>query len=117
VRLTAGGRVFRQPINVRLDPRVKTPAADLTLQFTLSKAVDSAMRRLAAARADLRKALASEAAESAALEARLKVVSDALAPLQGLFESLQEADVRPTAPLEAAVKEALARADAALATS
>jgi hypothetical protein len=34
-----------------------------------------------------------------------------------LFESLQEADAKPTAALEAAVKEALARANAALAAS
>ena len=40
---------------------------------------------------------------------------DAFAPLQALFESLQEADARPTPALEAAVKEALARANAAVA--
>ncbi len=113
-RLTAGGRVSRQPIVIRLDPRVKTPAADLTLQFTLSKAVDAAMRRLAAARADLATRLAGASGDAATLQNSAKAVADAFAPLQGLFESLQEADVRPTAALEAAVKDALARANAVL---
>ena len=115
-RLTVEGRSHRQPIVVRMDPRVRTPAADLTLQFTLTKDVDVAMRRLTAARVNLTKRVA-EASADAALQAQLRAVTDALQPLQGLFESLQEADMKPTAALEAAVKEALARATAALAAT
>ena len=37
VRLTADGQRYTQPITVRLDPRVKTPAAGLTQLATLSK--------------------------------------------------------------------------------
>jgi len=99
VRLTLDGKSYRQPVVVRLDPRVRTPAADLTLQFTLSKAVDGALRRLAAARAE---------------RPSDRAIADALQPLQGLFEALQEADLRPTPALQAAVKDALARAEAAL---
>jgi hypothetical protein len=118
VRLTVSGRAFRQPVVVRLDPRVKTSAADLTLQFTLTKAVDTAMRRLVAARADIAARIAAATGEPAAkLQTTSRALADAFAPLQGLFESLQEADLRPTPALEAAVKAALARADAALAAT
>jgi hypothetical protein len=37
VKLTANGRTYRQPLTVKMDPRVKTLAAGLQLQFTLSK--------------------------------------------------------------------------------
>jgi hypothetical protein len=37
VRLTVEGRTFTQPINLRLDPRVKTPAAGLAQLATLSR--------------------------------------------------------------------------------
>jgi len=116
-RLTVDGRASRQPIVIRMDPRVRTPAADLTLQFTLSKDVDVAMRRLTAARATLTRRVAEASSDPGSLQTQLRAVTDALQPLQGLFESLQEADAKPTAALEAAVKEALARATAALAST
>jgi photosystem II stability/assembly factor-like uncharacterized protein len=37
VRLTVNGRTYTQPLTVRMDPRVKTPAATLARQFALSK--------------------------------------------------------------------------------
>ena len=116
VRLTVGGRSFRQPVVVRMDPRVRTSTADLTLQLKLSKALDGAIRRLAAARADVNTRAASATGDAAApLQAALRTLQDAFAPLQGLFESLQEADLRPTPAVEAAVTAALQRVDAALA--
>ena len=39
VRLTVNGRTYTQPLTVRMDPRVKTPAATLARQFALSKGV------------------------------------------------------------------------------
>ncbi len=39
VRLAVNGRIYTQSLTVRMDPRVKTPAADLARQFTLSKQV------------------------------------------------------------------------------
>jgi photosystem II stability/assembly factor-like uncharacterized protein len=39
VKLTANGQTARQPITVKMDPRVKTPAADLAKQHELSKAM------------------------------------------------------------------------------
>jgi hypothetical protein len=37
VKLTAGGRAYSQPLVIKMDPRVHTPAADLLQQFTISK--------------------------------------------------------------------------------
>jgi hypothetical protein len=38
VKLTVNGRTYSQPLTVKLDPRVKTPAAALQQIYTLSKA-------------------------------------------------------------------------------
>ena len=41
VKLTVGGKAFSQPLTIRMDPRVKASAADLTQQFQIeSKLVD-----------------------------------------------------------------------------
>jgi hypothetical protein len=37
VVLTVNGKVYRQPITVKMDPRVKTATAELSAQFRLSK--------------------------------------------------------------------------------
>jgi hypothetical protein len=39
VRLTANGKSYSQPLTIRMDPRVKTPAADLARQFSLAQQV------------------------------------------------------------------------------
>jgi photosystem II stability/assembly factor-like uncharacterized protein len=104
LRLTANGRVFAQGITVKMDPRVKTPMADLTLQFTLSKKISDLMARLVTARATRPVADATRAA-----------IDAAYAPLTGLFVALQDADVRPTAAVEAAAIAAIAKAEAAIA--
>ncbi len=96
VRLTAGGKTYTQPIQLKLDPRVRTPLADLTIQFKLSKAVDDALRSL-------------EAARAGATPERLQAIQAAAGPLGGLLATLQQADVRPTTATEAAVAAALAR--------
>jgi photosystem II stability/assembly factor-like uncharacterized protein len=36
VKLTVDGRAYARPLTVKMDPRVKTPSADLLQQFTLS---------------------------------------------------------------------------------
>ena len=74
------------------------------------------MRRLVSARTRLTERLAKASGEEAAIvQKQLRAITNAFQPLQGLFELLQEADVKPNAALEAAVKEALNRANAALA--
>jgi hypothetical protein len=100
VRLTVGDRMYRQPVTVKMDPRVKTSVADLTAQFKLSRRLDDAMRQIAEAP----RTPANTAALAAALE-----------PLGDLFTTIQAADAKPTAAQEAAVEKALAKVTAALA--
>ena len=78
LRLTVNGRVYAQGVTVKMDPRVKTPTADLLLQFNLSVKVADAINKRAAA--------------------KLPTVE-----LTELFVKLQDSDVRPTAAVEAAV--------------
>lgn len=58
VKLTVDGKSYTQPITIKMDPRVKTPAAGLAQMFTLSRKVSNLMQQdydaLLAAR-DLRK--------------------------------------------------------------
>jgi photosystem II stability/assembly factor-like uncharacterized protein len=116
VRLTVAGRSYRQAIVIKMDPRVKTPAADLQLQFKLSKAVDDAMRQLAAATEDLRRRAGSAiGAAGVAVGQVSALVQQAYEPLPDLFSRLQGADVRPTTAIETATNAALAKAGAALA--
>ncbi len=49
VKLTAGGQSYTQPLTVRMDPRVKTPALALQQQFTLSKQLYDDVRAAAEA--------------------------------------------------------------------
>jgi hypothetical protein len=118
VRLTVGGRVFRQAVMIKMDPRVKTPSADLALQFQLSKALDDAMRQIADARAALVKRRAGSPGDAGTpLDAAMAALDSAYPPLPELFSTIQEADVRPTASVEAATAGALKAADAAVATA
>ncbi|MEO6222753.1 MAG: hypothetical protein ABIP90_05850, partial [Vicinamibacterales bacterium] len=94
--LTVGSNTYRQPIQLKLDPRVKTALADLTIQFKLSKAIDDALRTLDAARAG-------------ASPERLQGIQSAAGKLAGLLATLQQADVRPTNSTETAVAAALAQ--------
>ncbi|MCA1591978.1 MAG: glycoside hydrolase [Acidobacteria bacterium] len=45
VKLTTGGRSYTQPLNVRIDPRVKTQAAGLRQQYELSMQAYEGMRQ------------------------------------------------------------------------
>src|SRR5262249_41825367 len=45
VKLTAAGRSFVQPLTVKMDPRVKTPANGLAGQFALESRIAEAMNR------------------------------------------------------------------------
>src|SRR5439155_19006269 len=49
VKLTVNGKSYTQPLTVKMDPRVKTPAPGLQRQFTLSKALYDATADVAAA--------------------------------------------------------------------
>jgi hypothetical protein len=115
VRLSVGGQSFRQAVTVRLDPRVKTPLADLSVQLKLSRAVDVMLRRVSEARAGVAAKLAgSSVDDGAALRARMTELQTVSGQLAELFDVLQEADVKPTPAVEAAVAAALTRAEAML---
>jgi hypothetical protein len=116
VRLTVNGRVYRQAVLVRTDPRVRTSAADLRAQFTLSKSLDDAIRALRDARAAVKRRQSNVPAEGAARWHALAAALDAAyEPLPALFSRVQEADLKPTPTTEGAVQTALDRVQTALA--
>jgi hypothetical protein len=49
VMLTVNGKTYRQPLNVQMDPRVKTPTAGLAQQFRLSQELYKDLQSLAPA--------------------------------------------------------------------
>jgi photosystem II stability/assembly factor-like uncharacterized protein len=115
VRLIAGDQTYRQAVVVRLDPRVRTTAADLAAQHALSKSIVTLMRRLDSERAEIERTLAGSTAGSrSALESHLAAVRAAAAPLPALLDAIQSVDGKPTATIEAAVKTAVAKAEAVL---
>ena len=118
IRLTAGGRVYRQAVAVRMDPRVKTPTADLALQFRLSQELDEAMRKIADARTTIERHRAGAAGDTATrLAASAASLADVHAGLTHLFSTVQGADVRPTAVTDAAIDDILQKAEAVLAAA
>jgi hypothetical protein len=136
-KLTVAGKVYTQPLTLKMDPRVKTPALGLSQQFTLSKQLYDGIVAVQAALAELRTLKEQKGAaltgrtdlaeKIAALEGRpagggrgaapdgpdtLNSIGGGLAQLMAL---LQGADVTPTTQLVAAVNErrgALARLEA-----
>jgi photosystem II stability/assembly factor-like uncharacterized protein len=45
VKFTAGGKSYTQPLTIKMDPRVKTSADDLEVQFNLEMKIVDAMKR------------------------------------------------------------------------
>jgi photosystem II stability/assembly factor-like uncharacterized protein len=95
VRLTVDGKSTSQPLTVRMDPRVKTSLAALTLQRQLST-------QLARAATDLARLPDQTAARPL------------IGQLQQLYSSVQGSDVAPTTQLVAATRDRLAAAQALL---
>lgn len=104
VRLTVGGRAIRQALSIRMDSRVRTSLADLTVQRDLGRALD-------AARANVQTAIAAAPAASARPDALIALFAE----LNQLARTLQQADARPSPRLEAAVEAAIERTAAAIA--
>ena len=144
VRLTAGGRTLTQPLTVKMDPRVATPAEGLELQFSLSMRMNEGMRKSASGRDEVRSLrerlrAAAEAAKDGelgkkAVELDQKALAfesggsrlgrrggggDNFAGLNGdfaaLFDILQSADATPTAQAVAACAATEKRMDAVFA--
>jgi photosystem II stability/assembly factor-like uncharacterized protein len=110
VKLTAGGKALTQSLRLMMDPRVKTGAADLQRQFTLSQRLAEAMRENFHALEQVRKARKEhpDDARLAALEGdpeprrpwEKRDEKPALAPwnarLARLYELFQSSDLPPT---------------------
>ena len=138
VRLTVGGQTFTQPLSLRLDPRVTTPAEDLELLASLSRemwdgatAADAAYQEARAMVAELD---AAGTPEAAARKAKIEALAPPPAPggfggfgrrggapsgpptLQSVSQAMmsaamakQEGEVRPTARQIAACEAARAQ--------
>jgi hypothetical protein len=84
VRLIVDGRTQTQPLTVAMDPRVHTPAADLTAQRDFYDAVTQAMEE------------ATEAHEKSEGKAK-EGIATAAAVLSALATDLEACDCAPTA--------------------
>lgn len=103
VRLTAAGQPQRQAVLVRLDPRLRTPPTELAALLKLGRTIH-------AKRAELVAAL-----ERTADAERRGDLRRALDRLNLLFDVVQQADVRPTAAVDAAIAAAMEQAATVLA--
>ena len=89
VRLTVNGRTFTQPLTVRIDPRVTTPAAGLQQQYDLSMQAyngiieSSAMMDEIGKVSDALAAAHSRAGSNAALAKEIEVVQASIRALTG----------------------------------
>ena len=80
VRLTVDGKSYTQPIVVKLDPRVKTPAVALTQLFTLTHTLYDDAANTHAAAVDARALIAKVGSASGNDAATFKAQLDSLAP-------------------------------------
>src|SRR5207237_9258238 len=98
VVLTVNGRKYSQPITVKMDPRVKTSATDLGVQFELSRQLYDEWLQLQ----PINDRLASLRTELPNLKAQAKQEST-ISAIDALGKKLQElagaANQRPGAPL------------------
>jgi hypothetical protein len=120
VRLTAAGRSQVQPLDLRLDPRVRIGPVALGRQFALGRALAEALDRTDRARREIR-AIRDRAKERRdrvpALGAEIDSVRTELerfdqtelgslaGQLQQLYEAVEEVDAAPTSQLEVAVRD------------
>lgn len=114
-RLTVGSAVQRQPLVVKMDPRVKTPRLGLEHQFAISMRLYDAIARVhdEIVRVEAGAPAPPVRPEQPAPWADAKTPGAALRRLHeqllGLFSTVQDADVEPTAAVVAAVDACLAR--------
>jgi photosystem II stability/assembly factor-like uncharacterized protein len=80
VRLTVGGKAYTQPLSLRLDPRVKTAAADLDRLATLSREMYDGAVAAQKAFDEARAMVAKLDAAGQSAAAQLKADLDAIAP-------------------------------------
>jgi photosystem II stability/assembly factor-like uncharacterized protein len=121
VRLSANGRTVTQPLELRMDPRVKTPTAGLARQFALGSQLAAAIDRVAAAGRAVRDSVASATAvpgttatPGAGRTARVDGLGRIAGDLEQLYGIVEGSDAPPTPETEAAVAARLRAVDAAL---
>jgi photosystem II stability/assembly factor-like uncharacterized protein len=132
VEFTAGGQTFRQPLTVRLDPRVRATQADLEAQLAQARRIAAGMRvsweqywKVKALADALKKDSKVPKEKAADLDKRIKAIEEGtqerpgLGPanrdLSRLFSDIESADQRPTASQVQAVGEVCGSLDKALA--
>ncbi len=118
VKLTVDGRSYTQPLTLKMDPRVTTPALGLAHQFTLSKQLydgiidaQKALEEIRARRSnptpstDLRalQALEGQSGGRGAVADGPDTLNGVIGGMNQLMGLLQGADVAPTTQLVAAV--------------
>jgi photosystem II stability/assembly factor-like uncharacterized protein len=102
VETNGGTRAFTQPLDVRMDPRVRTPAAALAQQHALARRLADGMNRAAAAQRGVPN------------DSSTRAVARAADDLLALYEIVQGADAAPTAQTATAVDARLRALDALL---
>jgi hypothetical protein len=105
VKLTVDGKSYSQPITVKQDPRVKTPAATMERVYSLT---ESAYMGAVEAQQAAQQAQTVDQAIAAEL-------TSAASALTGVMNSLQGADAAPTALQVKTITTALTNARAAVA--
>jgi photosystem II stability/assembly factor-like uncharacterized protein len=115
VRLTLDGQELTQPLDVVMDPRVRTSAADLALQHELAVRLADAMGRAKRALDALRRpqgaAGEDEGGEEPAAEGAGAALTRTSRQLGQLYEVVEDTDEAPTAAVQSAAEEALRALD------
>ena len=96
VRLTVDGKTLEQPLTVRMDPRVKTTAAQLREQFRLSSGITALLREDSVALAAVRAERTALAARRAGGDSAAAARDRALAALEGSGAGGGGADAAPS---------------------
>jgi hypothetical protein len=121
VRLVAGGKTYSQPLTLRLDPRVKTPAAGLTQLAALSREMYDLAAAAQAAYLEARERGDSIAGGMSARSARTRgqgarpTLAGARDAALAAAMAMQDADVTPTAGQVAACARARALVNSVMA--
>lgn len=122
VELTVDGQTYKQPLTVKLDPRVNTPAEDLEAQVTLARRIVAGMnvsydeyQKLDALTKAFDGHSKEEKAQAADLEKQIKAVGEGKTATPGLgpinrdlgrlLFGIESADERPSAPQAQAAEE------------
>ncbi len=104
VKLVVDGKTYTQPLTVRMDPRVSTPPAGLTLQFTLAQRVVAALRQDSVALGEVRqRKTAGQGAPAAVLDSLDTGLARLNARLTRAYGVVEGSDAAPTIQVGAAV--------------